>query len=323
MSQLRLCFAGTPEFAAQHLSCLIKHDFSIAAVYTQPDRPSGRGKKPLPSPVKHVALNAALPVKQPTTLRSDDAAHELRDLAPDLFIVVAYGLILPQQILHIPKYGCINVHASLLPRWRGAAPIERALLSGDKESGVTVMQMDAGLDTGPILHKHAVSIESGDDRLSLTEKLSKAGQQALVYSLENLNSLLLNAEKQDDSGVTYAEKITKDDSRIDWNNTAQEILNVVRAGVGRAPAFSLMEENRVRIIKAYVTDGFQNEQPGTVLDINNEYMEVMCKDTTIRITLLQLPGKNVISPRDYVNSNNPLIQVGSRFSNLSDNFSHP
>ena len=246
MSQLRLCFAGTPGFAAEHLSYLIERDFSIAAVYTQPDRPSGRGKKLQPSPVKKVALDAGLLVKQPATLRSDDAADELSALTPDLLIVVAYGLILPQRILDIPKSGCINVHASLLPRWRGAAPIERALLAGDQESGVTIMKMDAGLDTGPILYKQSVSIESCDDRLSLTEKLSRAGQHALVYSLENLDRLLESPEKQDDTEATYAEKVTKDESRIEWNNTARHVLNVIRAGVGRAPAFALLGENRVR-----------------------------------------------------------------------------
>ncbi len=317
MSALKLCFAGTPAFAAEHLAYLVSKNFEIAAVYTQPDRPSGRGKKLQPSPVKQVALDAGLLVKQPTSLRGEEAAAELREIAPDLLIVVAYGLILPQSILDIPHYGCINVHASLLPRWRGAAPIERSILAGDKESGVTIMQMDAGLDTGPMLYKSAVVIEPEDDRVSLTDKLSLAGQEALVYTLENLASLRANSQEQDDTEATYADKLAKEEAHIDWTQSADRVLNMVRAGVGRTPAFTTIGDDRIRILRASVGTVKESVIPGTVIGLSKVGMEVMCADKTVHITQIQLPGKKPIDVRDFVNSNSNLIAVDTVFNSPS------
>ena len=318
MSQLRLCFAGTPAFAAEHLSCLIDNDFQIAAVYTQPDRPSGRGKKLQASPVKKVAVDAGLSVYQPASLREEDAAAELKSINPDLLVVVAYGLILPQAILDVPKFGCINVHASLLPRWRGAAPIERALLAGDKVSGVTIMRMDAGLDTGPMLHKQTVDIDTGDDRVSLTDKLSLAGQTALVHTLENLNSLIAQAKTQNDNEATYAEKLSKSEAQIDWNKSAEEIVNTIRAGVGRAPAYTFIADSRIRILKAEMGNTEHKELPGTILKITKEFVDVSCGNSTVKISKLQLPGKNPISVLDLLNSGNELVSIGSTFSSSPD-----
>lgn len=194
MSELRLCFAGTPDFSAAHLSALIAAGHTIDAVYTQPDRPSGRGKKLQPSPVKAVAMAAGLEIRQPASLKTVEAQQELAAIAPDLLVVVAYGLILPQAVLEIPKLGCINVHASLLPRWRGAAPIERALLAGDVVSGVTIMKMDAGLDTGDMLYKQQVAIDPEDDRISLTDKICEAGKLALLHTLSHFPELSSQAQ---------------------------------------------------------------------------------------------------------------------------------
>ncbi len=199
MSELRIVFAGTPEFAAAHLNSILNSSHEVIAVYTQPDRPSGRGIKLLPSPVKELALANNLPVNQPASLRNEDEHRLLESYSADALIVVAYGLILPREILAVPRFGCINVHASLLPRWRGAAPIERALLAGDKVSGITIMQMDEGLDTGDMLLKSEVSIDDSNTRNDLESKLTEVGCEALIKALNNLEELLKTPEKQADA----------------------------------------------------------------------------------------------------------------------------
>ncbi len=314
MSDLRLCFAGTPAFAAEHLSCLINNNLKPIAVYTQPDRPAGRGKKLQASPVKVVAENAGLSVYQPSSLRDEEAQQEFKSLTPDLLIVVAYGLILPQEILDIPKFGCINAHASLLPRWRGAAPIERALLAGDKVTGVTIMQMDAGLDTGPMLYKESVTITAEDDRVSLTEKVSMAGQRALLYTLENLDVLRANPVSQVDSEATYADKLNKHESLIDWSLSASEIDLVIRAGIGRIPAFTFLNGQRIRILKARPNRDTYNGLPGTIIKVLKDRFLVGCDNSTIEIQKLQLPGKNPVAVQDLLNSNTEIIQTGALFS---------
>ncbi|MCG8413324.1 MAG: methionyl-tRNA formyltransferase [Pseudomonadales bacterium] len=314
MPNLRLCFAGTPAFAAEHLSCLINNNLTPIAVYTQPDRPAGRGKKLQPSPVKIVAENAGLPVYQPSTLRNEEAQQEFKSLVPDLLIVVAYGLILPQAILDIPRFGCINVHASLLPRWRGAAPLERALLAGDKVTGVTIMQMDAGLDTGPMLHKESVAITAEDDRVTLTEKVSLAGQQALLHTIENLDVLRANPVIQDDSEATYADKLNKQESVIDWSLPAPEIDLVIRAGIGRVPAFTFLNDQRIRILKAQPCQETYNGLPGTIIRVKKDSFVVGCNSSTIEVQKIQLPGKNPVAVRDLLNSNTEIIQTGASFS---------
>jgi len=226
---LRIVFAGTPEFAAEHLKALLDSPYEIVAVYTQPDRPAGRGQKLMPSPVKQLALEHGIVVLQPPTLRNAEAQAELAALKPDLLVVVAYGLILPQVVLDIPRLGCINSHASLLPRWRGAAPIQRAVEAGDSESGVTVMRMEAGLDTGPMLLKSVTPISAEDTGGTLHDRLAELGPPAVLQAIAGLAAGTLDGEIQDDSLATYAHKLNKDEARIDWNRPAVELERLIRA----------------------------------------------------------------------------------------------
>lgn len=317
MSDLRVCFAGTPEFAADHLSCLLHDSQQIACVYTQPDRPAGRGKRLQASPVKALALEHGLEVRQPFSLKDEAAQEQFRQLRPDLLIVVAYGLLLPKAILEVPRFGCINVHASLLPRWRGAAPIERSLLAGDKETGVTIMLMDEGLDTGPMLHKASVTIEESDDRETLTNKLSIVGQQALLHTLHNLPVLIENRQEQDESLCTYASKIAKEESELDWTQSADVANRVVRAGRGRVPAYSFIDGERIRILAAEVLHTQVHVSPGTILGIEREGMDVACHDSILRVKQLQLPGKNPWSAGDLLNSRSSLVATGKQFNSTS------
>lgn len=319
MSDLRVCFAGTPKFAADHLSCLLQDNQQIICVYTQPDRPAGRGKRLQASPVKALALENGLEVRQPSSLKDAAAQEAFRQLQPDLLIVVAYGLILPKAILEIPRIGCINVHASLLPRWRGAAPIERSLLAGDKETGVTIMLMDEGLDTGPMLHKQSVTIEETDSRETLTNKLSFAGQEALLYTLHNLPRLIESKQQQDDSLSTYATKIGKEESELDWAQKSEVINRVVRAGLGRIPAYSYIDGERIRILAAEVLDAQVHVAPGTILGIERDGMDVACDRSILRVKQLQLPGKNPWSAGDLLNSRSSLLATGKQFDNSGPN----
>ncbi len=315
MPPSRLCFAGTPEFAASHLSCLIEDGQEIVGVYTQPDRPAGRGKRLQASPVKRLAEQHGLSVFQPPSLRNEEAQQQFRSLKPDLLIVVAYGLILPQEILDIPVFGCINVHASLLPRWRGAAPIERAILAGDEVTGVTIMQMDAGLDTGPMLYKGNVEITALDDRETLTAKLALAGREALLATLRDFEKLSASAEEQDGSLSTYAAKLEKHEALLDWSASAEQLDRVVRAGVGRFPAFTFIGKQRIRIIKAEVHITDRKMPPGTIIQTDTNGSLVACGENTLLIQSVQLPGKNPCSIKDLLNANSTLLASGNRFGN--------
>jgi len=328
MSELRLGFAGTPAFAAGHLQALIDDQFNLVAVYTQPDRPTGRGKKLTPSPVKQLALEHDLPIFQPSSLREPQAQQELAELNLDVLVVVAYGLILPAEILAAPRLGCLNVHASLLPRWRGAAPIERAILEGDQESGVTIMQMDEGLDTGAMLNRASVTIESGDTGPSLEAKLLTIGKESLTATLNNLEQYQSNAQAQDDALANYASKLDKSEAAIDWQDSAEQISRLVRAYVGRMPAYSLLDSERVRILEAESvlpelnTDNtFPNAEPGTIIASNDAQsrndksrITVACGEGVLQISRLQLAGKNPVAVRDLLNSRAELIAPGKRFS---------
>ena len=314
MSELRLCFAGTPDFSAAHLSALIAAGHTIDAVYTQPDRPSGRGKKLQPSPVRAVAMAAGLEIKQPVSLKTVEAQEELAAIAPDLLVVVAYGLILPQAVLDIPKLGCINVHASLLPRWRGAAPIERALLAGDPISGVTIMKMDAGLDTGDMLYKQQVEIDSEDNRVSLTDKICEAGKLALLHTLSHFPELSSQAQRQDDSLSTYADKLEKSESLLQWQESAEKLHRIVRAGLGRAPAFSFINGARLQLLEASVELVESQKTPGTILEISKRGMLIACGDASLLITRIALPGKKPWTITDLLNSGIDLLQAGSILS---------
>ena len=320
MNKLRVCFAGTPEFAAAHLNALIAAQaedasrFELVAVYTQPDRPAGRGKKLSPSPVKRTAMEAGLRILQPSTLRSDEAVAELNALACDVLIVVAYGLILPQSILDTPRLGCVNVHASLLPRWRGAAPIERALLAGDDSTGVTIMQMDAGLDTGAMLEKAAVVIDGRETRVSLEAKLVTVGTKSLVAVMNNLEAFQDSAQVQDDALSTYANKIDKAESLIDWTLPAAKIDLLVRASIGRAPAFALLNGERVRILESSVLNTRASAEVGTVTEVDKSGFSVCCSDgSVLQVSRVQMPGKGEVSVSQLRNGKPDAFAVNTCF----------
>lgn len=322
---MKLVFAGTPAFAATHLSALIEHGHDIVAVYTQPDRAAGRGKKMHASPVKNLAAEHDLPVLQPVSLKDPEAQAALAALEADLMIVVAYGLLLPKAVLDIPRLGCINVHASLLPRWRGAAPIERALLAGDSETGVTLMQMDVGLDTGDMLYKLSTPLNDDDDRQQLEDRLARLGCEGLLYTLENFDTLRSQAKKQDDSLSTYARKLDKAEARILWQAKVVDISRTIRAGIGRQPAYSFLDGERLRLLRASVESAAQPENlaPGTILQTDNRHaLTIACADGLLNVTELQLPGKNPVSVRDIMNSRPALFAAGKQFSSDDPDETH-
>ena len=302
MKNLRICFAGTPAFAAAHLLALLKAGHHVVAVYTQPDRPAGRGKKLQASPVKKIALENMLPVFQPSSLRPLQETESLALLNCDLMVVVAYGLLLPKAILDVPRLGCLNVHASLLPRWRGAAPIERALLAGDKISGVTIMQMDEGLDTGAMLNKESVQISATDNRLNLEERLQIAGQAALIRTLGDLEKYQSEATVQNDEDSNYAAKLEKSEAFIDWRLSASEIDRQIRAGIGRNPAYTVLNDQRLRILKGTVSVETYNAKPGQIVESEKSHFTVSCGSGALDIQRVQLPGKSPATVKDISNS---------------------
>ncbi|MEO4047942.1 methionyl-tRNA formyltransferase [Pseudomonas sp. CAU 1711] len=297
---MRIVFAGTPEFAAQHLQALLDAGREIVAVYTQPDRPAGRGQKLTPSPVKHLAQQHDLPVYQPQTLRDPAAQAELAALRPDLMVVVAYGLILPQAVLDTPRLGCINSHASLLPRWRGAAPIQRAIEAGDASSGVTVMRMEAGLDTGPMLLKVATTITAADTGGSLHDRLAELGSAAVVEAVAKLAAGTLQGEAQDDSLATYAHKLNKDEARLDWTRPAVELERLIRAFHPWPICHSSLNGEAIKIHAAELGQG--SGQPGVILAADKAGLTIACGQGALRLTRLQLPGGKPLNFADLYNS---------------------
>ena len=297
---MRIVFAGTPEFAAQHLQALLDAGREVVAVYTQPDRPAGRGQKLMPSPVKQLALQHGIAVYQPQTLRDPAAQAELAALTPDLMVVVAYGLILPQVVLDTPRLGCINSHASLLPRWRGAAPIQRAIEAGDASSGVTVMQMEAGLDTGPMMLKVTTTITAEDTGGSLHDRLATLGSQAVVEAVTKLAAGELRGEVQDDSLATYAHKLNKDEARLDWSRPAVELERLVRAFNPWPICHSTLNGEALKIHAAQLGEG--QGAPGSVLAADRSGLTVACGEGALRLTRLQLPGGKPLSFADLYNS---------------------
>ncbi|ENA33395.1 MULTISPECIES: methionyl-tRNA formyltransferase [Pseudomonas] len=297
---LRIVFAGTPEFAARHLHALLRVGYSIAAVYTQPDRPAGRGQKLAMSPVKQLAESHNIPVYQPQTLRNADAQAELAALKPDLLIVVAYGLILPQAVLDIPRLGCINSHASLLPRWRGAAPIQRAIEAGDTETGVTVMRMEAGLDTGPMLSKVSTPITAEDSGGSLHDRLALLGAEAVVEAIPALAAGTLPDKLQDDALATYAHKLNKEEAKLDWSRPAVDLERLIRAFNPWPLCHSTLAGEGVKIYAATVVDG--NGQPGEILEASREGLRVACGEGALLLTRIQFPGGKPLAFADLLNA---------------------
>lgn len=298
---MNLIFAGTPAFAVPTLRSLQAAGHTIAAVYTQPDRASGRGRQVRPSPVKEYALANALPVRQPTTLRGEEPA--LAELHPDAMVVVAYGLILPESILTIPRLGCINVHASLLPRWRGAAPIARAIEAGDTETGVTIMQMERGLDTGPILLQRRMPIQEMDTSASLEERLAVLGAEALSTLLASLDTGAPAIQRQDNASATYAKKIEKDEAWIDWLQSAVHIHRKVRALNPRPVAATVWRGTTLRVWEAEVATlpDVRTAEPGTVVVADRRGLLVQTGKGLLDIQRLQAPGGKVLAAQEFMN----------------------
>lgn len=307
---LRIIFAGTPDFAAMHLRALLDAKHHIVAVYTQPDRPSGRGKKLHPSPVKLVAAHAEIPVYQPLSLRDEQAQTELNELAADLMIVVAYGQILPTAVLSAPRLGCINVHASLLPRWRGAAPIQRAIEAGDAESGVTIMQMDEGLDTGKMLATARCRISALTNAAQLHDELATVGIPALLAVLEQLPQHLAGGEVQDDTLATYAAKILKPEAEIDWQEDAELIARKVRAFNPFPICFSYCGDERIKIHTATAETSSSEDKPGTITQANENGIVVACSSGQLCIETLQLPGGKALSAAQVLNAKRDQLYSG-------------
>ncbi len=299
---MKIIFAGTPDFAASHLQALLDAGFDVIAAYTQPDRPAGRGKKLTPSPVKVLATNHDIPVYQPASLKDDDAQRQLAELNADLMVVVAYGLILPKAALTIPHQGCINVHGSILPKWRGAAPIQRAIWAGDEETGITIMQMDEGLDTGDILHIAKLPIAHDETSATLYEKLAGLGPHALVEAL--LGFALLKPEKQDNALASYAKKLSKPEARLDWQLPAVQLERNIRAFNPWPVAWLHVEDSNVKVWSADVIDSHDgNEPPGTVIAASKKGIVVATGGgQALSLTSLQPPGKKPLSAADIINA---------------------
>jgi methionyl-tRNA formyltransferase len=302
-----VAFAGTPDFAVPHLRACAMDGVEIVAVYTQPDRPAGRGRQLAPSPIKRVALDAGYRIEQPESLKDADAQRALRELDVDLFIVVAYGLILPRKVLAIPRHGCWNVHASLLPRWRGAAPIQRAILAGDRESGVCVMQMEAGLDTGPVLLERRVDIASDDTGGSLHDKLATLGAASLRDALQRLlRGESLAPHAQANVGVTYAHKLDKAEAPIDWTDDAAAIERKVRAFDPWPVAEADIGGERLRIWSATALP-MTNANPGTIVAANKTGIDIATGNGVLRVSELQRAGGRRMSVADFLNARPALI----------------
>lgn len=306
---LRIIFAGTPDFAARHLQALIQSEHQIVGVYSQPDRPAGRGKKLKASEVKALALEHNLPVFQPESLKSDDALAELKSLNADIMIVVAYGLILPKAILEAPRLGCLNVHGSILPRWRGAAPIQRAIWAGDEQTGVTIMQMDEGLDTGDMLHISRCAINADETSASLYTKLAELGPDALIETVNKLAKGDLKAEPQNDELANYAKKLSKDEANIDWSMDAAQIERNIRSFNPWPVCFTQMGEQTVKIYQAQVVE--QTGSAGQVLSSDKTGVIVACGKHAICITQLQPQGKKPMAISDFLNGRSDWVTPGT------------
>jgi methionyl-tRNA formyltransferase len=293
---MRIIFAGTPEFARVALTAIHNAGHEIVAVLTQPDRPAGRGMKLTPSAVKQEAIRLNIPVLQPLTLKNNEIQQELTAFNSDVMIVAAYGLILPQAVLDIPKYGCLNIHASLLPRWRGAAPIHRAILAGDSTTGITIMQMDAGLDTGAMLATETVTIAENDSTGSLHDKLAALGGTMIVKTLEQITEL--TPVPQPEAGVTYAAKITKTEALLDFNLPAQQLARNIRAFNPAPGAYFLAQEKIIKVWQAHVVD--QSGTPAKLISADAHGIIIACQQQALCITELQPAGGKRLSAAQFI-----------------------
>lgn len=311
MPSLKIIFAGTPDFAATSLSALINSGHKLVAVYTQPDRPAGRGRKLRASPVKDVALKNDIPVFQPENLKDAEAQEILRSFNADVMVVAAYGLILPQAVLDIPRLGCLNIHASLLPRWRGAAPIQRAIAAGDTQSGVTIMQMNAGLDTGDILQLSSCPITDKDTGGDLHDRLAEIGAKAILETLTHLDSNKITPVAQDDALATYAHKLDKKEAQINWQNSAIEIERLIRAFNPWPVAYTQFEDKTLRIWQAQALEENSEKTPGTVLSCDKKGIDISCGEGMLRILNLQPSGSKAMDVAAFMNGHAKQLPVGS------------
>ncbi|WP_168382882.1 methionyl-tRNA formyltransferase [Erwinia amylovora] len=308
---LNIIFAGTPDFAARHLDALLSSGHRVVGVFTQPDRPAGRGNKLTASPVKQLAEQHHIPVFQPSSLRPEENQQRVAALNADVMVVVAYGLILPKAVLAMPRLGCINVHGSLLPRWRGAAPIQRSLWAGDAETGVTIMQMDIGLDTGDMLHKLACPIDATDTSATLYDKLADLGPAGLISTLAQLADGSAQPQVQDEAKVSYADKLSKEESRLDWSLSAAQLERCIRAFNPWPVSYFVIDEQPVKVWKAYVLPAVSGRQPGEVLQADKQGIQVVTADGVLNIEELQPAGKKAMKAQDLLNSRREWFTPGN------------
>ncbi|BGI50853.1 MAG: methionyl-tRNA formyltransferase [Arsenophonus endosymbiont of Ceratovacuna japonica] len=308
---LRVIFAGTPDFAAQHLAVLLqnKYKYHIVGVLTKSDKPSGRGKKILQSPVKILAKEYNIPIFQPMTLKTIESQCWIRNKYADIMIVVAYGLIIPEIILNMIPIGCINIHGSLLPRWRGAAPVQRSILAGDKETGITIIKMDIGLDTGDILYKISCPIELNDTSLMLYKKLIKIGPIALLHTIDLLMSGKIRPEKQNNIFANYAKKINKDEALINWKNTAEQIERYIRAFNPWPISYFIIDDKLIKVWNAEFTN-ISTSLPGTILSADKSGIKIATGKGILNILTIQPAGKKIMLVKDFLNSNYKLFTPG-------------
>lgn len=314
MDKLNVVFAGTPDFAAKHLTALVEASFNIVAVYTQPDRPAGRGKKLTASAVKTVAVEQHIPVFQPENFKSQESIEQLAALNADIMIVVAYGLILPLSVLQLPRLGCLNVHGSLLPRWRGAAPIQRAIWAGDKDTGVTIMQMNEGLDTGDILRKVSSPINVDETSASLYEKLALQAPQVLVDTINQLAIGELKAEVQDENLANYAEKLSKAEALINWSADADFIERCVRAFNPWPTSYFQLQGKAIKVHQTSLVEGISDKAPGTIICADKNGIQVATGKGIINLEVIQLAGKKAMAVQDILNSRRELFAPDTNLS---------
>ncbi|MFT5483741.1 MAG: methionyl-tRNA formyltransferase [Halieaceae bacterium] len=311
---MRIVFAGTPAFAAIHLQALSQRpDHQIVGVYTQPDRRAGRGKKLSASPVKQLAKSLSLEVYQPVSLRDEAARAELEQLHADIMVVVAYGLLLPEAVLDTPRLGCINVHASLLPRWRGAAPVQRAIEAGDSESGVTIMQMDVGLDTGAVLSEVSCRIAPDDSSASLLAKMAALGPDALIDTLQQLEAGTAQARPQDETTTCYAAKIEKAEALINWPEDADTVARKVRAFNPFPISYTYIEGERVKVWRAEALQTSHAAQPGEIVTANKKQLEIACGNGLLSISHAQFPGGRSLAVGEFMNARSGSLVIGKVF----------